>query len=228
MIKLRLIQCILTILLVLVSAIGYFIVSPMPAKATDLCGQPLALAELLMGSYLQKGYVSTQVKVIEGNVTNSFLISQEEEAPPSKQERGKEEKWKEKCKEKCEEECNEKWKEEEKEDIKHKYEGVKESQPWEEERVKPGVVGKLPGDYDQCEEPEAECGDRIIKGGMVFCNNVEKCTKNAGCACHLYKRKRLPGKKFGDLQYEAGPFPDQKAEDEANYKYYCYCVKKSD
>src|SRR3989304_6133681 len=89
MIKLRLIQCIWTILLVLVSAIGYFIVSPMPAKATDLCGQPPALEELLMGSYLQKDYVSTQVKVIEGNITNSFLISQEEEAPPSKQERGK-------------------------------------------------------------------------------------------------------------------------------------------
>jgi len=47
---------------------------------------------LLMGSYLQKGYVSTQVKVIEGNVTNSFLISQEEEAPPSKKEKIKEEK----------------------------------------------------------------------------------------------------------------------------------------
>src|SRR3990172_11316395 len=102
MIKLRLIQCIWTILLVLVSAIGFFIGSPMPAKATDLCGQPPALEELLMGSYLQKDYVSTQVKVIEGNITNSFLISQEEEAPPSKQERGKEEKWKEKCKEKCE------------------------------------------------------------------------------------------------------------------------------
>ena len=85
MIKLRLIQCIWTILLVLVSAIGFFIGSPMPAKATDLCGQPPALEELLIGSNLQ-------VKVIEGNVTNSFLISQEEEAPPSKKEKIKEEK----------------------------------------------------------------------------------------------------------------------------------------
>jgi hypothetical protein len=70
----------------------------MLAKATDLCGQPPALAELPMGSNLQKGYVSTQVKVFQGNVTNSFLISQEEEegAPPSKQEKGKEGKEKEK------------------------------------------------------------------------------------------------------------------------------------
>ena len=86
MIKLRLIQCIWTIWLVLVSAIGFFIVSPMPAKATDLCGQPPALAELLIGSYLQKGYVSTQVKVIEGNVTNSFLISGRRSAAVKKRE----------------------------------------------------------------------------------------------------------------------------------------------
>src|SRR3990172_11749313 len=163
MIKLRLIQCIWTILLVLVSAIGFFIVSPMPAKATDLSGQPPALAELLMGSYLQKGYVSTQVKVIEGNVTNSFLISQEEEAPPSKQERGKEEKWKEKCKEKCEEECNEKWKEEEKEDIKHKYEGEKKWQPGTKGRGEPGVIGKLPEEWDQC---LAYCDGAKIASGV--------------------------------------------------------------
>ena len=109
MIKLRLIQCIWTIWLVLVSAIGFFIVSPIPSKATDLCGQPLALEELLIGSSLQKGYVSTQVKVIEGNVTNSFLIPQEEEegAPPSKQEKIKEGKWMEIGKEKEGEEVEE-------------------------------------------------------------------------------------------------------------------------
>jgi hypothetical protein len=81
----------------------------MPAKATDLCGQPPALAELPTGSNLQKGYGSTQVKVIEGNITNSFLIPQEEEegAPPSKQEKIKEGKWMEIAKEKEGEEVGE-------------------------------------------------------------------------------------------------------------------------
>lgn len=82
----------------------------------------------------------------------------------------------------------------------------------------------LPGGYIGC---DSECDPPARRGGKIWCRGGKDC--KAPCSCHLFRlRKRQPGEDDYDPQWEhVGP-SRKKFDEDTDYMYRCWCVRKAD
>ena len=81
--------------------------------------------------------------------------------------------------------------------------------------------------YDLCCE---NCGCKTNpepKDGQRVCENTPECTKNRGCGCHMFKRKRrIEGNTPNPWKHVADPGKPITAILDEDYDYTCICVKR--